>query len=344
MKKSNLIRVWSSAVPFRWGMWLYMALIAFGLSSVSAQDNPIPLNWRNLNVQVIETYGNNFTKPLLGAKVTIELKDPHKADALRQQYPTLQLPQTRTAQTTGVSFRQLPPSQVVGPYIVTVDPKPNDINKEYICEERTKKAAREIRMGGGADQRLNFNFECNQADAVNEFDRRAQGGYNLTIELKESGGTRGNGLWVHVYDKNGNRIKKVRTGGTATAVFANLDPSYGPFKIEVYKGIQLVNTSTYQMPPQSSTFTINLDANGAGAAVGGGGSYDLTVKLDLWVHVYDKYGKLVKKERPDNSSMAKFSGLNSENGPYKIEVYSSNKLLYTTAYEMPNRHTTYVVN
>lgn len=331
MRRFNQLRllVLSSVV-------MVMALAA----TVWAQDNPIPHFWRQLHVQVIETYGNNNTKPLQGAKVTIELKYPEKAEEILQKYPTIQLPATRTSQTTGARFGKLPPSKDVGPYIVTVIPKPNDINKEYICEEKTNRDSREVRIGsGGAPQRLTFNYTCKKADTVNEFDRRSKGGYDLTVKIEENGGTRGNGLWVHVYDKNGNRVKKVRTGGTATAVFRAIDPAYGPYKIEVYKINKLVHTSQYDMPNQNSTYTVDLNAAGGGGSSRG---YDLTVKLDPWVHVYDKNGKLVKKERL-NGGKAKFRNLKSDYNPYKIEVYSSNKLLYTGTYEMPGKNATYEV-
>lgn len=315
-----------------------IAWMGLGFSSASAQGNPIPLNWRNLTVQVIETYGNNNTKPLQGAKVKVELKYPEKAEELLKKYPTLRLPAVKTAQTRGALFAKLPPSKDVGPYIVTVTPKPNDRNNDYICEEKTNRASREVRMGGGSPQRLNFNFTCKKADTVNEFNRRAKGGYDLTVKIEENGGTRGYGLWVHVYDKNGNRIKKVRTGGTATAVFRAIDPAYGPYKIEVYKINKLVHTSAYQMPAQNSTYTVDLNGSSGSAAR----NHDLTVKLDLWVHLYDKNGRLVKKLRLDNAGKAKFRGLKSKY-PYKIEVYSYNKLLYTDTYEMPEKHATYSV-
>jgi len=323
---------------------LILLWIGMSLSPVSAQDNPIPLNWRNLTVQVIETYGNNNTKPLQGAKVKIELKYPEKADALKERYPTLHLPAERTAQTRGATFGKLPPSRDVGPYIVTVIPKPYDRQKEYVCEEKTNRDSREVRMGGGSDQRLTFNFTCKKADAVNEYNRRAQGGYDLTVKVEESGGTRGYGLWVHVYDKNGNRVKKVRTGGTATAVFRAIDPAYGPYKIEVYKINKLVHTSKYDMPNQNATYTVALNGNGGGSAANAARKYDLTVKLDLWVYLYDKNGKQVKKTRLGNSGKAVFSKIDPKYGPYKIEVYSSKKLLYRGSYEMPNKHATYVVS
>lgn len=234
---------------------VFVVWMAIGLSEVLAQDNRIPLNWRNLTVQVIETYGNNNTRPLRGAKVKVELKDPSKLDSLRKIYPTLRLPAQRTAQTRGALFGKLPPSSVVGPYIVTVIPKPYDRKKEYTCVEEQ----REIRMGGGSDQRLTFNFECKKADIKNEFKRRAKGGYDLSVKLEQNTGTRGAGYWVYLYDKDGNRIKKVRTGGNATAVFKAIDPNLNPYKVEVYRINTLLHSSEYEMPEQHSTYTIDLN-------------------------------------------------------------------------------------
>ena len=82
---------------------------------------------------------------------------------------------------------------------------------------------------------------------------------------------------------------------------------------------------------------------GGGGGNSGGGSYNLTVKLDVWVHVYDKNGSLIKKVRLDNAGKAKFNAIKSKYNPYKIEVYSYNKLLYTDTYQMPKKNTTYSV-
>ena len=110
-----------------------------------------------------------------------------------------------------------------------------------------------------------------------------------------------------MYDKNGNRIKKVRTGGTATAVFRDIDPGYNPYRVEVYAMNKLLYKEQYKMPEQHVTYTADLDAKG-GSDVGnsGGGSYNLTVKLDIWVYVYDKNGKQVKKLRLNNAGKAVF--------------------------------------
>lgn len=334
MKKLNYLRVLVLS---------FVAMVMAWAGIVSAQGNPIPLNWRNLTVQVIETYGNNNTKPLQGAKVKVELKYPEKAEELLKQYPTLHLPVTKTAQTRGALFGKLPPSKDVGPYIVTVIPKPNDRNNEYICEEKTNRDSREVRMGGGGPQRLTFNYTCKKADTVNEFNRRAKGGYDLTVKVQQSAAPRGYGLWVHLYDKNGNRIKKVRTGGTAKAEFRAIDPTYNPYKIQVYALNKLLFENHYDMPDQHATYTADLNAPSGNHQNGSGGSYNLTVKLDLWVHLYDKNGSLIKKVRLDNTGKAKFNAIKSKYNPYKIEVYSYNKLLYTDTYEMPEKHSTYSV-
>lgn len=328
---------------------LSIALIAWaglGLSTASAQGNPIPLNWRGMTIQVIETYGNNNTKPLQGAKVTVELKYPEKAEELLKKYPVLRLPVSRTSQTRGALFGKLPPSKDVGPYIVTVIPKPNDRNNDYICEEKTNRDSREVNMGGsGPNYRLTFNYTCKKADTVNEFKRRKQGGYDLTVKVEQNAAPRGYGLWVHLYDKNGNRIKKVRTGGTAKVDFRAIDPTYNPYKIQVYALNKLLFEDHYDMPNQHATYTADLDANGATGDTGRGGdnSYNFTVKLDIWVYLYDKNGKQIKKVRLNNSGRAVFGKLKYKYNPYKIEVYSYNKLLYTETYQMPQKHSTYSI-
>ncbi len=238
-----------------------VAWAAMGVSSLEAQGNRIPLNWRKLTVKVIETYGNNNTKPLRGAKVTIDVTEDYRAvlDSLQKLYPVLRMPVTRTAQTRGASFNKLPPSRVLGPYVVTVDPKPNDRKNEYTCTEKTARATREVRMGGGSPQRLNFNFKCLKTDIENEFKRRRKGGYDLTVKLEQNGGTRGNGYWVYLYDKDDKRIKKVRSSGRGEAKFRAIDPALNTYKVEVYRMNKLINTSTYDMPEENSTHTVDLN-------------------------------------------------------------------------------------
>jgi len=247
---------------FTLGLALCTLTVLFG-SSLFAQGNRIPLNWKGMTVKVTETYGNNNTKPLRGAKVSIDITEKYRAvlDSLQKIYPVLRLPQQRTSQTRGAMFSKLPPSSVVGPYLVKVNPKPNDIKNEYTCAERSgKDEGRQVRMGGGGPNKLvNFNFKCEKTDIKNEFNRRKKGGFDLSVKLQESGGTRGNGYWVWIYDKNNRRVKKVRTGGSATAVFKALDPGLNPYRIEVRRLNKLVHESKYEMPEENATYTIDLN-------------------------------------------------------------------------------------
>lgn len=109
---------------------------AYGLSitllllsaNLMAQDNSKPASWKNINVKIQETYGNNQSRPMRGAKVLIEL-DPQArsgsidANADRQlagRKP--RLPQTKTSGSRGATFSRMPPSNLVGAYRVTVTP------------------------------------------------------------------------------------------------------------------------------------------------------------------------------------------------------------------------------
>lgn len=239
-----------------------LAVVMAWAGIVTAQDNRIPTSWGTMSVNVIETYGNNNTRPFRGAKVRVDLKnakDPKTIailDSLRRLYPVLRQPPWNP--TRGGRFSPLPPSSLVGPYIVTVDPKPNDRKKEYICEEQNKKDSREVRLATGT-RRLTFNFKCKKADAVNEFTRRKKGGYDLTVKVEQDAAPRGYGLWVHLYDKDGNRIKKVRTGGSAEAKFRAIDPAYNPYKIQVYAMNKLLFEDHYKMPDTNATYTADLD-------------------------------------------------------------------------------------
>jgi hypothetical protein len=120
------------------------------LSSAQAQDNPKPNSWRNIVVKVTETYGNNQSRPLRGAKVTLGLaSDDNSAEV------TTRFPQTKTSGPRGAQFTRMPPSSMVGKYTVTVDPKPNDRTDSYSCKKRTKNFIHSTR--GTTTQ---FNFTC----------------------------------------------------------------------------------------------------------------------------------------------------------------------------------------
>ncbi len=119
-------------------------------SNLFAADNPKPSSWRNIVVKATETYGNNQSRPLRGAKVIIELENP----AQSQDYKT-RFPQTKTSGPRGATFTRMPPSSIVGKYVVTVIPKPNDKAKKYSCEEKSISFIHNTH-----EARKQFNFKC----------------------------------------------------------------------------------------------------------------------------------------------------------------------------------------
>jgi hypothetical protein len=108
-------------------------IAAIALNSAQAQDNPKPSSWRNINIKVTETYGNNQSRPLRGAKVILELENGENNAGL-----TTRIPQTKTTGPRGAQFTRMPPSSMVGKYRVTVDPKPNNRTDSYSCKKEQK--------------------------------------------------------------------------------------------------------------------------------------------------------------------------------------------------------------
>jgi len=309
--------------------------------SIQAQSSAVPASWQSLTVQVVGSSGKNNTRPLRGAKITVKLREPRRAGQLKRKYPSLQLPVTMIAQTGSARFNKLPPSSEVGPYVVTVIPKPNDITRAFICEEKTNGATRDIRLGSTGPQTLRFNFVCRQAGASSPFRKAVVSGYDLTVKIEESAGTHGVGLWVRCFDKTGKLIKKVRTGSMATAVFRDVDPADAPYRIEVHKLNKRVYSGRYDMPNRHSTYVVDLNVMDRSAGVTP--TYELTVKLDLWLRVYDKQGRQVKKTRLGFGGKVVLPDIDPSLGPYRIEVYSGNKLLYSTHYDMPRKHAVFVI-
>lgn len=250
---------------------LIQLLLVFGFSSgllsmAQAQDNPIPSSWGGVSVKLIETYGNNNTKPLNRGRVTLDLKDPAKAANYLKRYPSVKFPRVKTSNTRGATFLRVPPSTLVGDYILTVEPKPFDKYNEYNCNTRTDT----FRMGTGGIKNKTYNFKCLKTDMQNETTRTSQGGYDLTIQLKQNSGTRGRSLWVVIYDKDNKRLKWVRTSGTASAVIRAVDPAKSPYRIAVHNrqnDNKPLNSVEYNMSDRNSTLTINLDSgSGAGSS------------------------------------------------------------------------------
>lgn len=133
---------------------LILSLCLFGasiaLNNAKAQDNPKPSSWRNIVIKVTETYGNNQSRPLRGAKVSLDLESSNNNAGL-----TTKFPQIKTTGPRGAVFSRMPPSSMVGKYSVTVDPKPNDHTNSYSCEKKTNSFNHSSR--GTTKQ---FNFTC----------------------------------------------------------------------------------------------------------------------------------------------------------------------------------------
>lgn len=108
-------------------------------SNLIAQDNPKPSSWKNIDVKIHETYGNNQSRTMRGAKVTIDVDESAASPAtdanaernLAGRMP--RLPQTKTSGSRGTRFSRMPPSSLVGAYRVTVTPK----NKNCQVQSKT---------------------------------------------------------------------------------------------------------------------------------------------------------------------------------------------------------------
>jgi len=251
------------------------AVLGAGLiPNAHAQDNPVPAFWGGISVKITETYGNNNTKPLTGVKVILDLKYPEKAAAVLQKYPVITFPMVKTAGTRGANFTRIPPTKDVGDYIITIIPKPNDVNNEYACTPYPGKRGytigdkgeitEDFRMGTGGTNRRNYGYKCPKADTVNEFNRRKQGGYDLTIKIDQNFGTRGNGLWVALYNKDNKRLKWIRTGGNRQAKFRAVDPTQSPYRIAVHKvknDNKPLYETPYDMPTKNVTYTAKIEKN-----------------------------------------------------------------------------------
>ena len=224
------------------------------LTSVQAVDNPRPVNWQAISVKVTETYGNNQTRPMRSASVTLDLADRSKVPS---QY-NIRLPQKKTSGSRGATFTKMPPSNIVGEYIVTVNPKPSDNTNEYTCKSETKRFHH-----GTRKSTKQFRFFCQKTDHANESARQSDGGYDLTIDVKQNSGKRGRGLWVVAYDKNNSRLKWARTSGAHKATIKNVDPAKGPYRIEVHNlknDRKPLFEGQFTMPQKDTTFTANLDS------------------------------------------------------------------------------------
>lgn len=154
-----------------------------------AADNPKPSSWRNIVVKATETYGNNQSRPLRGAKVIIELENANQSKDYKTRFP-----QTKTSGPRGATFTRMPPSSMVGKYVITVIPKPNDKAGKYSCKEKMVNF-----LHNTAESRKQFTFNC-------QLNRSA----NASVANSQSNSSNGKECHkVRIQKQEGNRRSKV---------------------------------------------------------------------------------------------------------------------------------------
>lgn len=304
---------------------LVLTILLLGMmpAVASAQDNPIPLNYRNLTVKAFEI-NNNRNDAMRGVKVTIE---PEKTDQF------VRFPKSGTINgALGTRFSKIPPSNVVGQYTIKAESRD--------CGSQERK----FNKNGSSDQIVTFTFtKCGQSGAVaDEFARRGQGGYDVLVALKESGGTRGNGYWVHAYDKNNKQVTRIRSSGTGQANFRSLDPDGAPYRFDVKRGSIAVTSADLARLDRNERLDINLDAlsGGPNGNSTSGSKYDLRVEVQtpLMVVVKDLRGREVAREEYRGNGVT-LRGLDGGES-YKVEFYMGRNKVAEYDYSMPNRDST----
>lgn len=120
------------------------------ISNIHATDNPKPSSWGNIDIKITETYGNNQTRPLRGAKVFIDLVNKNQSKDFKTRFP-----QSKSSGPRGVTFTRMPPSSMVGEYIITVNPKPSDKNNQFTCKQKEKTFIHNTRKAN-----KQFRFQC----------------------------------------------------------------------------------------------------------------------------------------------------------------------------------------
>lgn len=180
-----------------------LSLLALSMP-VMAQDNPMPLNYVDLTVRVLEI-NNNQTKFLHGATVYVQPENGSKSRWVR--YPV-----RKTTQNGGVArMGKVAPSKDVGPYRITVEHRDcgKIEKKNYRIAGASRPKTVTLRYTGPCDPRLK------NRNAVSQFDRQKDKGTSVKRQLKvkidQTGGTRGSGLWVSVIDQRGKSIVKKRS-------------------------------------------------------------------------------------------------------------------------------------
>jgi len=277
------------------------------LTAVQAADNPKPSSWRSVEVKVTETFGNNQSSPLRGAKVIIDLVNRNQDSDGRTRFP-----QTKTSGSRGATFTRMPPSSMVGDYKITVIPKPSDKSNEFTCKEKSITFIHNMNKSN-----KQFRFKCSKTDSQNKRDRQTVGGYNLTVDVKQQSGKRGRSLWVAAYDNKNNRLKWVRTSGSHKATIKNVDPAKGPYKIVVHKfknDRKPLFEGQFKMPKTDATFIADLDSGNGSSSGSNSGNNSGSLNKKSCHKV-----KIQKQEGKRSSAMSK--ACQQSDGNWKIESY-----------------------
>lgn len=200
---------------------------AFIGSVAHAVDNRVPSFWGGVSVQVMETYGNNNSRALTGARVVLDVKDRQRADRITERYPAIRFPMERTSQTRGVNLTRIPPSNVIGEYTLIVYPP---VRRGQVCESynngRGAKVGRDgsvmislRKSPGPSTTRRTFNFRCSKGGSAHPVGGAQAGNSNMNDPAR-------------CHDV---RVQGIRSGaryGSVTLVSCRQDD--GKWKIEPY--------------------------------------------------------------------------------------------------------------
>ena len=162
----------------------------FAGSVAQASGNRVPSYWGGVSVKVMEIYGNNNSRPLTGARVVLDARDQQKANAVTTRYPTIRFPMQRTSQTTGVNLTRIPPSNVIGEYILTVTPpssggrvcQPYNAPRGALIGSNGSVAVRFLKNSGPSTTRRTFNFKCSNGASSNQHSQA--GNNNMHTEAR----------------------------------------------------------------------------------------------------------------------------------------------------------------
>lgn len=182
---------------------VYAASLSLLSLSVMAADNPMPNNYTDLTVRVLEI-NNNQTKFLHGATVYVE---PENGSTSRW----VRFPVRKTTQNGGVAkIGRVAPSSDVGPYKIVVEHRQcGRLEKNNYRIEGARPKQLTLRFTGPCDPRLK------NRQTVSQFDRKKDKGTDVKRTVKatihQTGGTRGSGLWVSVVDVKGKTLVKKRS-------------------------------------------------------------------------------------------------------------------------------------